>query len=160
MDASAQSFSTESKKLMVRKIIMGLFKWRIMPYYVPFFNELAVHLRSPFGQVRGGVGNVMNDCVQMLWYCGATSVTQALEWNILSKGGLHENVYKTGVVFNDVVPAYPHASVRESIEKIFLDLSTWREIPRDKNVGYSDYGSASKTGMSFGYFRSGELMCA
>ncbi|KAJ3061239.1 hypothetical protein HDU98_002852 [Podochytrium sp. JEL0797] len=145
LDPTAQSFFTESKKLTLLKVTISSFKWRLASLYPALLSELFTHLRNPYQQVRDILGVVIDKVMQCLWHPSADSVTQVVEWNIKSRGGLAADVFEAGGKYKGVIPVVPDAAVAGLVETLFRNLDVWREVPRTSNVGPSDYGNASKS---------------
>ncbi|KAJ3111455.1 hypothetical protein HDU96_005688 [Phlyctochytrium bullatum] len=137
-DPTSQNFFNESKKLLMHRIFINVFNWRLSGLSVPLLKEFMGLMCSPFKQVRSAIGATLDDAIQAKWFVGAATVEELLVRDLAEEGD---------PVSKGLVPRRFDAEVDEIYAEAFRKLQELRvEAEASKVVGgTSDYGSACKT---------------
>ena len=115
-------------------------------------SDLLVHVRHPYKQVRESLGGLLDEVLSLWWFPSACSVAQLINWsNELYRDGLQPQKSRSRSTTSNPlsVPTAPfdYNDFGGGLQHLLHSMKEWKAVERDSNLGDSDYGNASKTGL-------------
>ncbi|KAJ3196227.1 hypothetical protein HK101_009690 [Irineochytrium annulatum] len=140
MDPTSQSFFTETKKLLLVRLVYTLTNWRLNRQIIPILKAMVENARNPYKQTRETMGAVMDEIIQHRFYPSADSVSVMVGWNLRAGFGVKVPLENP---LPGMLPLSPDPELRVILDGFFASIAAWRVQVDAEN---KDYASACKTG--------------
>ncbi|KAJ3037851.1 hypothetical protein HDV00_001266 [Rhizophlyctis rosea] len=137
LDPHSQSFFAESKKLALKRALLGIFSWRLLPLTSDLLRSYMAAINHPYQQVREALGGNINEILQLQWHPSARNVSESIRRSIENARAAPENVGE--------VPIEPTQEIQALLSDLTRQLQAWMADRPTTNVGGTDYGNAGKT---------------
>ncbi|TPX58023.1 hypothetical protein PhCBS80983_g03421 [Powellomyces hirtus] len=87
-----QSFFAESKKLMITRVLLSTYGWRLFPLTEHLLNTYLADLGHPYLLVRQNMGTNLSVLLAAKWTVGAKTVGEVLMRNANETEGVHRGI--------------------------------------------------------------------